>query len=77
MKIENLETEAGIANKKDENAIEDIKYLEGEDQKLIELKYKSVVETLDLKVSSLVKKNNMLLEENDNLRDEMRRLCKA
>lgn len=75
-KIQNLEKEAGIVNASDPKKVQDLKYLE-EDQQLQELKYKSVIETLDLKISSLIKKNNMLIEENELLRDEMRKLCSA
>jgi hypothetical protein len=75
IKIQNLEQEAGIANQVDSKQVEDIKFLDEEDQELQELKYKSVIETLDVKVASLIKKNNMLIEENENLRDEMRKLC--
>ena len=77
-KIARLEKEAGIENDKNDKMVKEVKYLTGdEDEELQELKYRSVVETLDIKVAGLIKKNNMLIEENENLRDEMRKLCTA
>lgn len=47
------------------------------DGSFLDMKQRNVVEILDMKVRKLKKKNDMIMNENENLRTELKLLCAA